>query len=512
MLHEEIAQNTTAHSLLEQKLLTRYQECPVCGQSEASRLSMSFQADRYVGSVARSLEISEEVLSDCLDGRMCSSCGATYFDPWFSVGLQRQLFDKLYPQHNVGWDLFWSIIKDPSSVSARADLYQSFREIIPNLKTYGELGCPFTGLLPYLSVKEYTFKSKRFCDYPGVYIFDSSIGLHPSVGRFRLVCDRLSNAFVRSLNRFHLLRILSLKRLIMRGLVRLAMAAPIDRETIQCYFIRCDSSIFWGKNCKSLTVDCETALQNVFGADIIGLEDIPVEKHHFDLIGIYNSIDHYKNPIQLLRRLFEFTDHIYLEGHHREASNGKQHFYFLEPSTIQQLPKLLKMAEVVPHFKSRAAEHHYSLLLRKKSQVPFIEQPELVEKEHEHLFELVNDSVMTRTLEGRINFWNHRAEQLYGWRKEEAIGKISHDLLQTQFPKPLEQIDSELVQKGQWEGKLVHSTRDGHRVVIKSRWILDPKGQRGVVVEINMRPVVPFNTAALGISSAILTNVPYCLV
>jgi len=80
---------------------------------------------------------------------------------------------------------------------------------------------------------------------------------------------------------------------------------------------------------------------------------------------------------------------------------------------------------------------------------------------------------MTRTMEGRINSWNRSAAELFGWKKEEAIGRISHDLLQTQFPKPLEEIESELVRNGRWEGKLVHTTRDGHRVVVESRWILD---------------------------------------
>jgi PAS domain S-box-containing protein len=95
------------------------------------------------------------------------------------------------------------------------------------------------------------------------------------------------------------------------------------------------------------------------------------------------------------------------------------------------------------------------------------------------------DSVMMRTVEGIINFWNHAAEDLYGWKKEEAIGKVSHDLLKTQFPKPLEEIDSELVTRGRWEGKLIHATRNGGRVVVESRWILDPSQQPGAVVEIN---------------------------
>src|SRR5262249_31389816 len=103
------------------------------------------------------------------------------------------------------------------------------------------------------------------------------------------------------------------------------------------------------------------------------------------------------------------------------------------------------------------------------------------------MFELVNDSVMTRTKEGIIQFWNHSAEKLYGWRREEAVGRISHDLLQTQFPKPLEEIESELVRNGRWEGKLVHTTREGGQVVVESRWTLELKEQLGALVEINRR-------------------------
>ena len=99
--------------------------------------------------------------------------------------------------------------------------------------------------------------------------------------------------------------------------------------------------------------------------------------------------------------------------------------------------------------------------------------------------ESASDSVMKRTVEGIINSWNHAAEDLYGWKKEEAIGKVSHELLKTQFPKPLEEIQSELITRGWWKGKLVHSTRDGGSVVVESRWILDQNPDSGAVVEIN---------------------------
>jgi|GEM_PF-5330861 len=33
--------------------------------------------------------------------------------------------------------------------------------------------------------------------------------------------------------------------------------------------------------------------------------------------------------------------------------------------------------------------------------------------------------------------WNSGAQRMYGWKKEEAIRKISHQLLQSRFAQPL---------------------------------------------------------------------------
>ncbi len=62
--------------------------------------------------------------------------------------------------------------------------------------------------------------------------------------------------------------------------------------------------------------------------------------------------------------------------------------------------------------------------------------------------------VMVRDLEGRIIFWNEGAVRIYGYTKEEAIGKMAHQLLRTVFPQSLKEIENEVWQKGKWEGEL----------------------------------------------------------
>ncbi|HYS09816.1 MAG TPA: PAS domain S-box protein, partial [Myxococcales bacterium] len=103
------------------------------------------------------------------------------------------------------------------------------------------------------------------------------------------------------------------------------------------------------------------------------------------------------------------------------------------------------------------------------------------------LLDLTHDSVFVRDLNDVITYWNRGAEQRYGWSRAEAIGRVSHQLMETVFPAPLQEIESALYRTGQWEGELVHTTRDGTRVVVASRWSLqrDEQGRPCGVLETN---------------------------
>jgi PAS domain S-box-containing protein len=104
-----------------------------------------------------------------------------------------------------------------------------------------------------------------------------------------------------------------------------------------------------------------------------------------------------------------------------------------------------------------------------------------------NLLDLTNDTVFVRDMSDVITYWNRGAKEQYGWAREEAVGQVSHDILQTIFPAPSEEINAELLRTGRWEGELVHTRRDGTQVVVASRWALqrDERGHAIAILETN---------------------------
>jgi PAS domain S-box-containing protein len=90
-------------------------------------------------------------------------------------------------------------------------------------------------------------------------------------------------------------------------------------------------------------------------------------------------------------------------------------------------------------------------------------------------------------MDNRIELWTQGAERLYGFSKEEAIGRVSHELFRTQVANGIEELDKALRRDGKWEGELIHRKRNGQRLVVVSRQIvfLDSSGRPARIFEVN---------------------------
>lgn len=101
------------------------------------------------------------------------------------------------------------------------------------------------------------------------------------------------------------------------------------------------------------------------------------------------------------------------------------------------------------------------------------------------LLDLAN--VCACDLDQRIIRWNTGCQKLYGFTREQALGKISHELLHTRFPEPLEAIQAKVLEYGRWEGELGQTDNCGREHVVACEWLLRQEASSGasILIEVN---------------------------
>src|SRR5262249_47191185 len=107
-------------------------------------------------------------------------------------------------------------------------------------------------------------------------------------------------------------------------------------------------------------------------------------------------------------------------------------------------------------------------------------------KQRADLLDLATEAIMVNDLEGTVQFWNAGAEDLYGWHRDEVLGKNVHEVVRSKSNLN-GSVQLALMAAGRWEGNLVQLTRDGREIVVASRQALknDSDGTAGAILEIN---------------------------
>ncbi|MBS0293276.1 MAG: EAL domain-containing protein [Proteobacteria bacterium] len=102
------------------------------------------------------------------------------------------------------------------------------------------------------------------------------------------------------------------------------------------------------------------------------------------------------------------------------------------------------------------------------------------------LLDRARDAIIVRDLEHRITFWNEGAERLYGWSREEALGRSIATLLYREQQDFLA-ATGEVLAHGDWGGEILQLTRDGRALEVEGRWTLvrNDQGEPESILAIN---------------------------
>jgi PAS domain S-box-containing protein len=95
-----------------------------------------------------------------------------------------------------------------------------------------------------------------------------------------------------------------------------------------------------------------------------------------------------------------------------------------------------------------------------------------------YILNSINDAVITSDSELRIRYWNRAAEEMYGWRREEVMGKTQ--VLKTSFlDTTMEEALKTLKEKGEYLGRVVQYRKDGKPIHVQAKYskLVNDKGE-----------------------------------
>ena len=81
------------------------------------------------------------------------------------------------------------------------------------------------------------------------------------------------------------------------------------------------------------------------------------------------------------------------------------------------------------------------------------------------LIDLAPDAILAIDGDQRLVLWNKGAEALYGFTREEALGRDATELLSTRYPVAYDEFVRAVIAHDRWKGDLAHTAKDGRRVV-----------------------------------------------
>jgi two-component system CheB/CheR fusion protein len=93
-------------------------------------------------------------------------------------------------------------------------------------------------------------------------------------------------------------------------------------------------------------------------------------------------------------------------------------------------------------------------------------------RQEKQLVDLSRDPIFIWDFDGTIVDWNRGSEELYGYSRDEAVGKKKDKLLGIS-KESFAALRMKLLDEGSWNGELKHKTKDGRELTIESRIILE---------------------------------------
>jgi len=313
------------------------QKCLICKSDQLERYKLVVR-NRYSEEFSKILNLSIENLENTFSNFICKKCGFIYKKKWFSKKITKKIYSENVSSHPRGWDT----ISNKFNYFYLNKQFQILEKLIlnrSNILKINHIKRNIYGVLNSLVVKKKIFILKKKI-INAVHKNDiKTFRKLKSQFNFRFEAIEFSRySGFKSLSLFNFLN-LKLRGIKKYGEIGCPLWGMIDiakKHNCKTYFIKPESDVFWGTNCKYRNLNCFKKL-----SDTITLTGISkLKKNELDYLGIYNLLDHYENPTKTLTNLFKFTKAIGIITEKNINGIPIQHHNILSPKSIKYIAKL----------------------------------------------------------------------------------------------------------------------------------------------------------------------------
>jgi len=344
--------------LFQEGTMCHYKACPVCGHPERVDVKRRPYYDRYILGLAKELDVYIEDVTELFQTFECTKCDSLYLDPWLTAKGMNSLYGRGHSQHILGWYDFYSWVQEQEGeTSTRKNrLWDLLQKYAGDVKVYGQLNFPFSGLLMHFRDQELKDKNKK--DYVADKILSLQKSyLHPF--KENSLANRLMRLSVKLRSRYNKMVMVNDQvnvgniNVMPKGALNNALgfakhqsqtngaqstAQPVTLPEKR-YLIFETTPCFWTTNCVSMNCTCHALSSAALNTPVIDFKDVDREKIQFDVFGLFNCLDHFVYPKEILKRAVERSRIVFFDVHKSEKEHvfSRQHLYVFGKNFVEHI-------------------------------------------------------------------------------------------------------------------------------------------------------------------------------
>lgn len=320
------------HSDDKGRWLKEVSKCPVCQDEKRNLCGDTIEINSYVKTLIEWLDIPKSELASKISIFECTNCGSQYSDPWLTPEGATSFYSYVRQYHKGGWNRFYVWANNDKKEhlnEARARSIVGLLEKVlgHKLENYAEVNCPFYGLLPFFTRIDHPAKNRE------TLVREAFREIYKDIRRPDLewVFERNPRSLIASVRRvtrgvrrrvigcsqkmFDVRWVAERDRQSRKSSTGFVESVTMKNLELDRYLIVAPSTTHWTTNCVSLGSTCRGVASALFSAPSLPLCEVESRGMKFDVVGLFNVLDHFPDPLDLLDRVIRVSNFLFVDLH-----------------------------------------------------------------------------------------------------------------------------------------------------------------------------------------------------